>query len=150
MRRNGSTPSSGPGARRTTSTSTASFIKLKKVRAKPKPYGGTRPLIMNAGSSATGQAFALRNCDAFFTATSTSRRALEATAKLVDEVKSEARAIGREIEVFTVGQVICRPTQKEAEDYYHYAIIENGRLGRGRPHAGDQEHHAADRRRGGI
>ena len=32
--------------------------------------------------------------------------------------------IGREIEVFTVGQVVCRPTQKEAEDYYHYAIIE--------------------------
>ncbi len=31
---------------------------------------------------------------------------------------------GREIEVFTVGQVCCRPTQKEAEDYYHYSIIE--------------------------
>ena len=27
------------------------FIKLKNVRAKPKPYGGTRPLIMNAGAS---------------------------------------------------------------------------------------------------
>jgi dimethylsulfone monooxygenase len=66
----------------------------------------------------------LRNCDAFFTATSTSRQGVDATAKLVDGVKSEARAIGREIEVFTVGQVICRPTQKEAEDYYHYAIIE--------------------------
>ena len=30
------------------------------------PYGGTRPVIMNAGASATGQAFAIRNCDAFF------------------------------------------------------------------------------------
>ena len=99
-------------------------IKLKKVRAKPKPYGGTRPLIMNAGSSGSGQAFALRNCDAFFTATSTSRQGVDATAKMVKEIKSEARAIGREIEVFTVGQVVCRPTQKEAEDYYHYAIIE--------------------------
>ena len=29
-------------------------IKLKRVRAKPKPYGGSRPLIMNAGSSGTG------------------------------------------------------------------------------------------------
>ena len=27
------------------------FIKLKKVRAKPKPYGGTQPVIMNAGAS---------------------------------------------------------------------------------------------------
>jgi alkanesulfonate monooxygenase SsuD/methylene tetrahydromethanopterin reductase-like flavin-dependent oxidoreductase (luciferase family) len=100
------------------------FIKLAKVRAKPKPYGGMRPLIMNAGSSGTGKAFALRNCDAFFTATSDSRQSPEKTAELVDAVKAEARALGREIEVYTVGQVICRPSQKEAEDYYHYAIIE--------------------------
>jgi alkanesulfonate monooxygenase SsuD/methylene tetrahydromethanopterin reductase-like flavin-dependent oxidoreductase (luciferase family) len=99
-------------------------IKLKKVRAKPKPYGGARPLIMNAGSSGAGQAFALRNCDAFFTATSTSRQGVEATRKMVGDIKAEARGIGREIEVFTVGQVVCRRTQKEAEEYYRYAIIE--------------------------
>ena len=34
------------------------YIRLKSVRAKPKPYGGTRPVIMNAGSSGTGEAFA--------------------------------------------------------------------------------------------
>ena len=56
-----------PGARRRTSTSTASSSSSKKVRAKPKPYGGSRPLIMNAGASPTGRAFAIRNCDAFFT-----------------------------------------------------------------------------------
>ena len=39
---------------------------LKAVRAKPKPYGGSRPIIMNAGASPTGQAFAVKNCDAFF------------------------------------------------------------------------------------
>jgi len=100
------------------------YIKLKKVRAKPKPYGGARPLIMNAGSSGSGQAFALRNCDAFFTATSTSRQGVDATANMVKEIKNEARAIGREIEVFTVGQIVCRTTQQEAEDYYRYATIE--------------------------
>ena len=42
------------------------YFTLKGIRAKPKPYGGTRPLIMNAGASATGQAFAIRNCDALF------------------------------------------------------------------------------------
>ena len=36
---------------------------------------------------------------------------------------------GRDIEVFTVGQVICRPTQDEAEDYYHHALIENADWG---------------------
>src|ERR1700758_5393229 len=44
------------------------FLRLKSVRAFPKPYGGTQPIIMNAGASPAGRAFALRNCDAFFTA----------------------------------------------------------------------------------
>src|SRR6476619_4719198 len=97
-------------------------IKLKKVRAKPKPYGGTRPLIMNAGSTPTGQAFALRNCDAYFTATSESRQGgPEAIKEMIADIKAEGLKNGREIEVFTVGQVVCRPTQKEADDYYHYA-----------------------------
>jgi FMNH2-dependent dimethyl sulfone monooxygenase len=105
------------------------FLKLKGVRAYPKPYGGTRPIIMNAGSSPVGQAFALRNCDAFFVATAGSRTSLEANAKKVAEVKGAARNIGRDIEVFTVGQVICRPSQKQAEDYYRHAIIENADWG---------------------
>ena len=83
------------------------LIKLGRVRAKPKPYGNTRPMIMNAGSSGPGQQFALRNCDAYFTATSVSRGSVDATAKMVKEVKAEASAFGREIEVFTVGQVVC-------------------------------------------
>ena len=99
-RRSGSTPSSWPGRPDDDFDFDGEHIKLKKVRAKPKPYGGTRPLIMNAGSSGSGQAFALRNCDAFFTATSTSRQGVDATAKMVQDIKAEARAIGREIEVF--------------------------------------------------
>ncbi len=105
------------------------FLKLKGVRAFPKPFGETRPLIMNAGSSGTGQAFALRNCDAFFTATSASRSSLEGVAKRVTEVKAEAHALGREIEVYTIGQGVCRPTQKEADEFYHYANIENADWG---------------------
>jgi alkanesulfonate monooxygenase SsuD/methylene tetrahydromethanopterin reductase-like flavin-dependent oxidoreductase (luciferase family) len=105
------------------------FFKLSGVRAKPKPYGGTRPIIMNAGSSGTGQAFALRNCDAFFTATNASRKSLQGTAKKVEEVKQQARAFDRDIEVYTVGHVICRPTQPEAEEYYRHAFIDNADWG---------------------
>jgi len=105
------------------------FFKLAGIRAKPKPYGGTRPIIMNAGSSGTGQAFALRNCDAFFTATNASRKSIEGTAKKVAEVKAQARTFDRDIEVYTVGHVICRPTQQEADEYYQYAIIENADWG---------------------
>jgi len=105
------------------------FFKLAGIRAKPKPYGGTRPIIMNAGSSGTGQAFALRNCDAFFTATNASRKSIEGTAKKVAEVKAQARTFDRDIEVYTVGHVICRPTQQEADEYYQHAIIENADWG---------------------
>jgi len=116
------------------------FLNLKEVRAKPKPFGGTRPLIMNAGASPAGRAFALRNCDAFFTSLSSARimkaeqggyaassdiDLIELTAQNVAGIKAEAQAQGREIEVYTQGQVICRRTQKEAEDYYHWANVEN-------------------------
>jgi alkanesulfonate monooxygenase SsuD/methylene tetrahydromethanopterin reductase-like flavin-dependent oxidoreductase (luciferase family) len=104
-------------------------LHLKAARAFPKPYGGTRPLMMNAGSSDVGQAFAVRNCDAFFVATQGSRKSLEGNAAKVAEVRAAAAREGREIEVFTVGQVVCRPTQKEAEDYYHYAIVDNADWG---------------------
>jgi dimethylsulfone monooxygenase len=105
------------------------FLQLKGIRAFPKPYGETRPILMNAGSSQVGQDFALRNCDAFFVATSGSRTSLEGNAKKVAEIKRAAQSFGRDIEVYTVGQVICRPSQKEADDYYRHAIVENADWG---------------------
>lgn len=105
------------------------YFKLSKVRAFPKPYGGTRPIIMNAGSTPTGQAFALRNCDAFFTATSDTRTSIAGSAARVAEIKARAATYGRAISVFTVGLVVCRPTQKEAEDYYRHAILDHADWG---------------------
>ena len=101
------------------------FIKLKKVRAKPKPYGGTRPLIMNAGASRDRPR--LRDPQL--------RRLLHPgrphldgrrPQRKVKAAKDEAAAQGKELDVYAVGVVTCRPTQKEAEEYYHYATIENG------------------------
>jgi len=116
------------------------YFQLKNVISKPKPFGGSRPLIMNAGASGAGQAFAMRNCDAFFTAITDSNgnRAaggyatvsklalLENVAARVAGIKLEAATkFNRSIEVYTQGQVVCRPTQKEAEDYYQWANVEN-------------------------
>jgi alkanesulfonate monooxygenase SsuD/methylene tetrahydromethanopterin reductase-like flavin-dependent oxidoreductase (luciferase family) len=100
------------------------FIKLKGVRAKPKPYGGTRPLIMNAGASPTGQAFAIRNCDALFSNISNGI-SFEATASHVKNVRALAPQGGREIDIYTVGVVTCRPTAQEAEDYWRHCIVAN-------------------------
>jgi dimethylsulfone monooxygenase len=105
------------------------FLHLSGVRAYPKPYGGVRPLIMNAGSSDTGQAFALRNCDAFFTASANSRLSIEANAKRIAQIKDQARQMGREIDVYTVGQIVCRSTAAEAEAYYQHAIVDHADWG---------------------
>ena len=99
------------------------YLKLKGIRAKPKPVGGARPLIMNAGASATGRAFAVKNCDAFFL--QASRVSAEETAGFVRKAKDLAKEHGREIGCYTVGVVTCRRTQKEAEDYHRHAIIDN-------------------------
>ncbi len=100
------------------------FVRLKGVRAKPKPYGGTRPLIMNAGASPTGQAFAIRNCDALFSNISNGI-SFEETAQYVRNVRASARQSGRDIDVYTVGVVTCRPTAKEARDYWRHSILDN-------------------------
>ena len=99
------------------------YFSMKGIRGKPKPFGGTRPLMMNAGSSPTGQAFAIRNCDAFFL--QASRDSLAETTQRVAAVQERARQGGREIGCYTVGVITCRPTRKEAEDYYHYSIVEH-------------------------
>jgi alkanesulfonate monooxygenase SsuD/methylene tetrahydromethanopterin reductase-like flavin-dependent oxidoreductase (luciferase family) len=98
------------------------YFKLKGVRTNPKPFGGSHPVTMNAGASPKGRAFALKNCDAFFT--TASRTDPEQTAAKVREIKAEALGYGREIGVYTVGVVTCRPTMREAEEYHHYATVE--------------------------
>src|SRR2546429_1243357 len=99
------------------------YLDMKGVRGKPKPYGGSRPVIMNAGASPVGQAFAIRNCDAFFL--QASRTSLDETAQRVTSAKEQAKQQGRELGVYTVGVITCRPTKKQAEDYFHYSIVEH-------------------------
>src|ERR1700758_4216500 len=62
------------------------YLNMKGIRGKPKPYGGSRPAIMNAGASPVGQAFAIRNCDAFFL--QASRTSLDETAQKVAAAKA--------------------------------------------------------------
>jgi alkanesulfonate monooxygenase SsuD/methylene tetrahydromethanopterin reductase-like flavin-dependent oxidoreductase (luciferase family) len=110
------------------------YFHLDGVRSKPKPYGGTLPAIMNAGSSAIGRGFALRNCDAFFTSVRASHfdeqtglitPAIDQLSETLSDVRAKAAALGRQIGIFTNVNIICKPTQKEAMDYYRYVLEEN-------------------------
>jgi FMNH2-dependent dimethyl sulfone monooxygenase len=73
---------------------------------------------MNAGTSQTGRAYALRNCDALFTAVR--YPSLEHAAREVTEMKAAATALGRAIDVYTVGEIVCRPTRAEAQEYFRW------------------------------
>ena len=110
------------------------FFQLKDVLSKPKPWGGTQPLLLNAGTSDIGQDFGVRNCDAFFTAVRASSfdektgvvtPDVDGVAQIVASLRKRAAAVGRTMGVYTNVNVICRPTQKEAIDYYRYVLDEH-------------------------
>ncbi|HEV8020314.1 MAG TPA: LLM class flavin-dependent oxidoreductase [Candidatus Lustribacter sp.] len=110
------------------------YFQLKELHSSPLPFGGTQPLILNAGASGVGQEYAVRNSDAFFTSVKNSTfdettgvvtPDLEVVAAIVRSVRARAAEFGREIGVYTNAQIICRPTQKEALDYYRYALEEH-------------------------
>jgi alkanesulfonate monooxygenase SsuD/methylene tetrahydromethanopterin reductase-like flavin-dependent oxidoreductase (luciferase family) len=99
------------------------FLQLRGVEGNPKPVGASAPLLINAGRSPAGRQYAIRNCDAFFT--STGQITFAEVADKVRAFKDEARASGRELDVYSDGICVCRPTQRDAEEYFRYAVLEN-------------------------
>ena len=91
---------------------------LTNVGGKPKPWGGTHPVLMSAGSSPTGRAFARRNVDCLF-------MLISDADKLAAEV-AELRTGADDLGIYSSGHLICRATPKESREYYHYLVHENG------------------------
>ena len=89
---------------------------LDHVQGQPLPYGDQRPLMMNAGSSPRGRQFAIEHSDMHFDGV----RSPEASAPRIAEIKAMAREKGREVQVWTPVGIICRRTQREANDYIEY------------------------------
>lgn len=96
------------------------FFDLQGVKSEPKPVGGTQPIVVSAGSSPTGRAFALHAADALFMLIPN----LDTLAAELAEVRAAMAA--RPIEIFASGHVICRRTRAETREYYRYLIEEHG------------------------
>ena len=87
----------------------------------PKPFDGTRPIIMNAAASTAGRMFSIRHSDVLFT----TLLDLETATKQVRGIKALARQNGNDrLEIFTHAYVVCRATRREAEEYHHHYAIE--------------------------
>jgi alkanesulfonate monooxygenase SsuD/methylene tetrahydromethanopterin reductase-like flavin-dependent oxidoreductase (luciferase family) len=110
------------------------YFDLKGVMIKPKPVGEGRPLLLSAGSSKAGRAFAARHADCLF-------MVVVDAETLPQEITALREQASRPIGVYASGHVICRRTAKETQEYYHYIVHEMGDWP-----AAD---HMADIRRGG-
>jgi alkanesulfonate monooxygenase SsuD/methylene tetrahydromethanopterin reductase-like flavin-dependent oxidoreductase (luciferase family) len=94
------------------------YFRLERVEGKPKPWGMTRPVLMSAGSSSAGRAFAMKHADCLFMVISS----VDGLAGEIGAMRKGNPTLG----IFSSGHLICRPTPQETRDYYHYLIEEMG------------------------
>ena len=96
------------------------YFDLEGVILKPKPWGGDRPILVSAGNSPAGKAFAARHADCLFTS-------IMEFKDFGPSVSALRESVGvSDVGVFASGHMVARPTRKEAEDYYHYIVYEMG------------------------
>jgi dimethylsulfone monooxygenase len=93
------------------------FYKLRGVATDPLPVQRPRPPVMSAGISSAGRDFAAQAADILFTQIPNN---LNEAPQLIRSVQQAAAQYGRSTDVYTQTQVVCRPTRKEAEDFYYY------------------------------
>lgn len=95
------------------------FYKLKNLVTNPLPIQ-KRPPVMSAGSSSSGQEFAAQ-ADIMFT----TMHSYEQTGDTITRLKALAAAHNRTPDIYVQSLYVCRPTRKEAEDYYYYFAEEH-------------------------
>lgn len=97
------------------------YFSLKGVSGLPKPVQRPHPVVVNAGNSAAAHELTARSADICFAAVDRLESITRATA-----VKEKARKEhGRRISLFGSALVVCRPTEKEAREFYQ-SILDQG------------------------
>ncbi len=99
----------------------SAFYHFRNMTTNPLPVQKPHPPIMSAGSSSGGQAFAAQASDIMFT----TMHDYATTRDTVTRLLGLAAEHGRRPDVYVQSLVVCRPTRKEAEDYYHYFAAEH-------------------------
>lgn len=94
------------------------FFDLHGVIGLPHPFNDRRPLMMNAGISGKGRAFAIANSDLHFDVVTSP----EASAEKIVDTKSKALARGREVQEWTAASIVCRPTRHEVDEFLSFCV----------------------------
>lgn len=88
----------------------------------PHPLQDPYPLVMNAGTSGPGRDFAGKHSDLIFA----SLQNMETARREITETKQNAmEKYGREVRVFGRVHIVCRPTEKEAQEYFRWVHRDN-------------------------
>lgn len=95
------------------------YFRFQHVLQKPKPYGGTLPILVSAANSPAGRTFAAMETDCLFLM-------INEIDTLADEINVFRTTKGSAAPVLASGHMIARPTRKEAEEYYDYVVRELG------------------------
>lgn len=99
------------------------FFKVPGAYSEPKPLQKPYPLLMSAGISPAGRAFAAKNTELVFAVVEEAGE----TAKTVTEIKQLARdEYGKELLVFAHGNIVCRDSEDEAKSYYDEVYHQKG------------------------
>jgi alkanesulfonate monooxygenase SsuD/methylene tetrahydromethanopterin reductase-like flavin-dependent oxidoreductase (luciferase family) len=95
------------------------YFNLTGAISKPKPYGGTIPMLVSAANSAAGRRFAARQTDCLFLM-------INEVDLLGDEIGVFRANAGSNAPVLASGHMVARATRKEAQEYYDYVVRELG------------------------
>jgi dimethylsulfone monooxygenase len=96
------------------------YFDLKGVCGKPKPVSPGRPMLMSAGSSPAGRRFAVNHTDCLFMVITSD----DSIANDVAQVRAVPGA--EKCGLYASGHLLCRATEKETQDYYHFLVHEKG------------------------
>jgi FMNH2-dependent dimethyl sulfone monooxygenase len=97
------------------------YFHIRQGQARPKPLQKPYPVLVNAGSSPAGIDFSAREADFNFLSIDT----LESSRARISELRRRAHSYGREIGTMTYAIMICRDTEREAQETRR-AILERG------------------------
>jgi alkanesulfonate monooxygenase SsuD/methylene tetrahydromethanopterin reductase-like flavin-dependent oxidoreductase (luciferase family) len=92
------------------------FFKLRRLETSPVGVQRPWPVVMSAGYSPKGRSFAAQAADVLFT----TMTELDQAPGLIASIQEGSAGYSRTIDIYTMSHVVCRPTRKEAEEYYDY------------------------------
>jgi FMNH2-dependent dimethyl sulfone monooxygenase len=100
------------------------FFQGNALWSQPKPIQKPHIPIMNAGSSSKGQIFSAEHADMNFVMLN--QKDEQSDIVQINNLKTLAQNRGRSSQCWIHGYVVCRDTEKEANDYLHHYVVEKG------------------------